>query len=136
MVEKVIIHRTNEVVSGEVSLLKKLSESTSTNETRKEQYKNLVSKFYNLVTDYFEYGWGRSFHFANRYQGETLAESLQRHESYLALKMQAKPGDKILDIGCGIGGPLRRIAHLTNAHITGISICEYQIQRAKTIGMS
>ncbi|UJR08966.1 hypothetical protein I4U23_013217 [Adineta vaga] len=135
MAEKAIIHRSNGAVREELSLFNKLSEKTSTNDLRKDQYKNLVSKFYNLATDFFEYGWGQSFHFANRYQCETLVESIQRHESYLALKMQAKPGDQILDMGCGVGGPLRRIAYLTNAHITGISICEYQIQRAKTIGI-
>jgi sterol 24-C-methyltransferase len=63
-----------------------------------------------------------------------LDESLQRHESYLVLRMGLKPGDKVLDIGCGVGGPLRRIAHLSQAHITGLTISPYQIQRAKTIG--
>ncbi|CAF0800441.1 unnamed protein product [Adineta ricciae] len=75
------------------------------------------------------------FHFANRFRGETLAESIQRHESYLALRMQLKPGDKVLDIGCGVGGPLRRIANLSGAHVTGVTISQYQIQRAKAIGV-
>ena len=98
--------------------------------------KTLVTKYYSLATDFFEYGWGQSFHFANRYRGETFDESLQRHESYLALRMGLKAGDKVLDIGCGVGGPLRRIAYLSKAHITGITISDYQIQRAKTIGES
>lgn len=41
--------------------------------------------------------------------------------------MQLKPGDKVLDIGCGVGGPLRRIAYLTGAHVTGITISPYQV---------
>lgn len=93
-----------------------------------------MTNYYSLSTDFFEYGWGQSFNFANRYRGETFDESLQRHESYLALRMGLKAGDKVLDIGCGVGGPLRRIAHLSKAHITGITISDYQIQRAKTIG--
>jgi cyclopropane fatty-acyl-phospholipid synthase-like methyltransferase len=48
--------------------------------------------------------------------------------------MQLKPGDKVLDIGCGVGESLRRIAYLTGAHVTGITISEYQVQRARTIG--
>ncbi|CAF1553497.1 unnamed protein product, partial [Rotaria sp. Silwood1] len=63
-----------------------------------------------LVTDFYEYGWEQSFHFANRFRDETLAESIQRHESYLALKMNLKAGDKVLDLGCGIGVSLRCIA--------------------------
>ena len=36
--------------------------------------------YYDLVTDFFEYGWGRSFHFAPRVRGESFKESLARHE--------------------------------------------------------
>ncbi|CAF4795241.1 unnamed protein product [Rotaria sp. Silwood1] len=74
------------------------------------------------VTDFYEYGWGQSFHFANRFHDETLAESIQRHESYLALKMNLKAGDKVLDLDCDVGGSLRRIAHLTGTHVTDITI--------------
>ncbi|CAF1303204.1 unnamed protein product, partial [Rotaria sp. Silwood1] len=78
-----------------------------------------------LVTDFYEYGWGQSFHFANRFHDETLAESIQRHESYLALKMNLKAGDKVLDLDCDVGGSLRRIAHLTGTHVTDITISDY-----------
>ena len=134
MTEKLMMQRSNDAVRKEISSYNSLFEDSTTVDERKSQYKTLVTSYYSLSTDFYEYGWGRSFHFANRYHGETLAESLQRHESYLALKMQLKPGDKVLDIGCGVGGPLRRIASLTGAHITGLNISPYQIQRAKTIG--
>jgi 2-polyprenyl-3-methyl-5-hydroxy-6-metoxy-1,4-benzoquinol methylase len=29
-------------------------------------------------------------------------------------------GDGVLDVGCGIGGPLREIALFSGAHITGV----------------
>lgn len=134
MTETLVIRRSNDIVQKEVSFYNSLFEDPTAVEKRQDQYKTLVSNYYSLSTDFFEYGWGQSFHFANRFHGETLAESIQRHESYLALKMKVKPGDKILDLGCGVGGPLRRIAYLTGAHITGITISQYQIQRAKQIG--
>ncbi|CAF3727088.1 unnamed protein product [Rotaria sp. Silwood1] len=90
-----------------------------------KQEKNLVTSYYSLVTDFYEYGWGQSFHFANRFHDETLAESIQRHESYLALKMNLKAGDKVLDLDCDVGGSLRRIAHLTGTHVTDITISDY-----------
>lgn len=37
---------------------------------------------------------------------------------------------KVLDVGCGVGGPAREIAHFTGAHITGLNNNAYQIQRA------
>lgn len=134
MSQTLVIRRSNAAVQEEVSAYSSLFDDSSAVQKREDQYKTLVANYYSLSTDFFEYGWGQSFHFANRFRGETLAESIQRHESYLALKMQIQPGQKVLDLGCGVGGPLRRIAHLTGAHITGVTISEYQIQRAKQIG--
>lgn len=132
--EKTIVQRSNQAVQKEVSSYNDLYKDTTSIDQRKNAYKTLVTNYYSLSTDFYEYGWGQSFHFANRFRGETFNESIQRHESYLALKMGIKSGDKVLDIGCGVGGPLRRIAYLTGAHVTGVTISQYQIQRAKTIG--
>ena len=134
MSQKTVVQRSSEAVHREVSKYNELFQESATVDQRKSEYKTLVSNYYSLSTDFFEYAWGRSFHFANRFSTETLPESLQRHESYLALKMNLKPGDKVLDLGCGVGGPLRRLAYLSGAHITGFTISHYQIQRAKTIG--
>jgi len=134
MAEKKVIRRSKDVVEKELSAFKDLSQDSTSVDQRKAQYKTLVKNYYSLTTDGYEFAWGKSFHCANRFRGETFEESMQRHESYLALRMQLKPGDKVLDIGCGVGGPLRRIAYLTEAHITGITISEYQVQRARTIG--
>ena len=51
----------------------------------------------------------------------------QRHEYYLAGRLGLKKGSKVLDWGCGIGGPYRNIARFTGADITGITINEYQV---------
>lgn len=37
---------------------------------------------------------------------------------------------KVLDVGCGVGGPAREIAKFTGCHVTGLNINEYQVQRA------
>ena len=36
---------------------------------RKEKYADMVNHFYNLVTDFYEWGWGQSFHFGPRFCG-------------------------------------------------------------------
>ncbi len=38
---------------------------------------------------------------------------------------------KVLDVGCGVGGPAREIAKFTGAHITGLNNNDYQIERAE-----
>jgi sterol 24-C-methyltransferase len=37
---------------------------------------------------------------------------------------------KVLDVGCGIGGPAREIARFTGANIVGLNNNDYQIERA------
>lgn len=53
--------------------------------------------------------------------------NLQRHEYYLGGRLGVSSGAKVLDCGCGIGGPYRNIAKFTGADITGITINEYQV---------
>ena len=54
-------------------------------------------------------------------------ESIIRHEHYLASKLNVGPGKKVLDVGCGVGGPLREIAAFTGASVTGLNNNEFQV---------
>lgn len=96
---------------------------------RKTKYADMVNKYYDLATSFYEYGWGQSFHFAHRLTSETLQESIKRHEHFLALRLKLEPKMKVLDVGCGIGGPLREIATFSGAHVTGLNNNAYQISR-------
>lgn len=90
-----------------------------------------VDMFYSLITDFYEYGWGQSFHFSPRRRGETFAQSIIRHEERIGDSIKLKPGMHALDAGCGVGGPMRAVAKHTGAKVTGITINEYQVQRAR-----
>ncbi|XP_028120810.1 cycloartenol-C-24-methyltransferase-like [Camellia sinensis] len=96
---------------------------------RKANYSDMVNKYYDLVTSFYEYGWGESFHFAPRWKPESLRESIKRHEHFLALQLGLKQGQKVLDVGCSIGGPLREISRFSDTYVTGINNNEYQITR-------
>lgn len=63
-------------------------------------YMDMVNKYYDLATSFYEIGWGESFHFAHRLKTETLRDSLKRHEHYLAHKGTFKAGDKVLCCSC------------------------------------
>lgn len=95
---------------------------------RQSEYKTMVDSFYDLVTDFYEYGWGQSFHFAPRKQGETFEESIYRSEHFLGLKLGMDSNTKALDVGCGVGGPMRNIQQFTESDITGVTINEYQVK--------
>lgn len=108
---------------------KELGNSKAKIGERKQKYTTMINHYYNLVTDFYEYGWGQSFHFAPRFQGETFDESIARHEHFLALRLGLRPGQKVLDVGCGVGGPARAIARLSGATVIGINNNDYQLKR-------
>lgn len=100
-------------------------------EQRKDRYHSVVNHYYNLATDFYEFGWGRSFHFAPRRRGESLSDSLLRHELYLAEQLSLSADMQVLDVGCGVGGPMANLARHTGASFVGINLNAYQIERAK-----
>ncbi len=98
---------------------------------RKEQYSSFVNHYYDLGTDFYEFGWGQSFHFAPRRRGERLKKSLLRHQYFLADQLSLEPGMEVLDIGCGVGGPMGNLARRSGANFVGVNNNAYQIERAK-----
>jgi len=99
-------------------------------QARKAEYATLTRHYYNLATDLYEYGWGGSFHFCRFAYGEGFHQAIARHEHYLAHMMGMRQGMKVLDVGCGVGGPAREIAKFTGAKIVGLNNNDYQIERA------
>jgi sterol 24-C-methyltransferase len=86
--------------------------------------------YYDGATQLYEFGWAKSFHFSRFYKGEAFLASLARHEHFLASQMNIRPGMRVLDVGCGVGGPAREIAQFTDAQIIGLNNNDFQIQRA------
>jgi sterol 24-C-methyltransferase len=89
------------------------------------------SGYYDGATELYEYGWAKSFHFSRFYKGEAFAASLARHEHYLASQMTLRPGMRVLDVGCGVGGPAREIARFADVNIVGLNNNDFQIGRAR-----
>ena len=63
---------------------------------RKENYAEITTNYYDIATDFFEYGWGESFHFAPLRKGESREHSIAKHEYFLALKLQLQAGQTVL----------------------------------------
>lgn len=95
--------------------------------TDRSKVTQLVDVFYSLVTDIYEWGWGQSFHFSPKLPGKDWAASEAAHEARIAATLGLRPGMKCLDVGCGVGGPMRTIAAVSGAHVTGITINQYQV---------
>ncbi|KAK4991245.1 Delta(24)-sterol C-methyltransferase [Elasticomyces elasticus] len=105
-------------------------ETPETREARKAQYATLTRHYYNLATDLYEYGWGQSFHFCRFAYGEPFMQAIARHEHYLAHVMGLRDNMKVLDVGCGVGGPAREIVKFSGVNVVGLNNNDYQIERA------
>jgi sterol 24-C-methyltransferase len=98
---------------------------------RRQRYRALVTQFYDLVTDFYVFGWGESFHFAPRRRGEGFRASLARQERFLAEQLGLRPGVAVLDVGCGVGGPMREIARHSGARVVGVNASACQVRRGR-----
>ena len=109
------------------------SAGSGVSEHESGDHRHVNDLYYNLVTDFFEYGWGRSFHFAPRARGESFKASIARHERFLAQALELSPGMVVADLGCGVGGPLMEIARFSGSKIVGVNSNAYQLQRARRL---
>lgn len=96
---------------------------------RSENYAKIANHYYDLATDFYEYGWGSSFHFAYPFKQESYSHAITRLEYFLSASLGARKDNLLLDLGCGIGGPMRAIAQFSGAKIIGINNNEHQIAK-------
>ena len=66
------------------------------NDNRKQNSLAIADSYYNLATDFFEYGWGESFHFAPLRRGESREHAFAKHEYWLAHKLNLQETDRVL----------------------------------------
>jgi len=94
---------------------------------------DVAESFYNLATDFYEYGWGDSFHFGFRTKSEGHTQCIRNSQNFVAAKLQVKDMDRVLDMGCGIGGPMRGVVKASGANVTGLTINQHQVNRGRQI---
>ena len=92
-----------------------------------------AERYFTLITDFFEYGWGDAFHMAPLGPDWSFKRSMAYWEQNFVLTAGIQRDMKVADLGMGIGGPMRRVVEFTGANMTGVTICQHQVNRANQI---
>ncbi|MCY4624721.1 MAG: class I SAM-dependent methyltransferase [Chloroflexi bacterium] len=92
-----------------------------------------VREYYDLSTEFLVFGWGESLHFAPLSPGETLEDSKARHQRLMIAKLELRQGMDVIDVGCGIGGPMRRVVREAGVRVVGVNSSEVQLEKAKQL---
>ncbi|KAK4179807.1 S-adenosyl-L-methionine-dependent methyltransferase [Triangularia setosa] len=116
--------------------------------TTMQELKDRIKLHYDLASDYYLNLWGEHIHhgYWSPSSPDIPKEEAQVNLIRLLLETsqinqispQSSPSEplKILDVGCGIGGTSRFLAHELGAHVTGITISSKQVQTAKKLSSS
>jgi cyclopropane-fatty-acyl-phospholipid synthase len=82
-------------------------------------------------------------YFPGRVSGEgdeTLEQAQLAKKRHIAAKLLLKPGQRVLDIGCGWGGMALYLAQVADVEVTGVTLAEEQLkvarERAAALGLS
>jgi cyclopropane fatty-acyl-phospholipid synthase-like methyltransferase len=94
-----------------------------------------VINYYDLTQQHMRWFWklddSMGLHYGVWEAGITnLADAIRNTDRILAKMGDIKPGHKVLDAGCGVGGSSILIAKEFGAHCTGITLSEKQVKSA------
>jgi cyclopropane-fatty-acyl-phospholipid synthase len=62
---------------------------------------------------------------------DTLETAQLQKKQRIAVKLDLKPGQRVLDIGCGWGGLALHLAQAANVEVTGVTLSEEQLKVAR-----
>ncbi len=92
-----------------------------------------AKEYYDLCTPFMVWGWGESLHFAPLRPTESVEQSQARHQRLMMSKLELQEGMTVIDVGCGVGGPMRRVVREAGVRVSGININEIQLAMAKRL---
>ncbi len=92
-----------------------------------------AKEYYDLCSDFMMFGWGDSLHFAPLSPHESLEDSKTRHQRLMIDKLELAKGMNVIDVGCGVGGPMRRVVREAEVMVVGVNTSEVQLEKAKQL---
>lgn len=101
-----------------------------------------VRHHYDLSNDFYRLWLDKDMHYSCAYfmrDTDTLEQAQQQKLRHITAKLNLKPGQRVLDIGCGWGGNALYIAAAADVEVVGVTLSKEQhslaTQRAKERGL-
>ena len=92
-----------------------------------------VGQLYDQLSDELTEALGGNIHFGYWYDDRdqcTFQQAAEQMTDQLIQRLDPQPGQRVLDVGCGIGTPAIRLARERDARVVGISVSQRQIKQA------
>jgi ubiquinone/menaquinone biosynthesis C-methylase UbiE len=100
---------------------------------RLENYSALIRQYFEAATPLYRSGWADSFHLPPFLGDEDIGTAVTAQERRLADEGRFGAGQRILDIGSGVGAPARTIARYSGAEVVGLDITPVQVAVAREL---
>lgn len=97
--------------------------------------KSAIRSHYDLATLFYRLLWGPHIHHGLWAADDSPAQAQCRLTDTLADQAGIRSGDRIVDIGCGMGGSAMRLASLRDCDVTGVTLSSVQRHWAATTAM-
>jgi cyclopropane-fatty-acyl-phospholipid synthase len=100
---------------------------------RKSDLKN-IDFHYNIGNEFYELWLDSEMFYSCAYfenPSESLESAQQAKARRIAAKLNLRPGDRVLDIGCGWGGMAFYLARNFDVQVTGISLAKSQVDYSR-----
>ena len=92
-----------------------------------------VGEHYDSMIDYYELLFGAQVHFGywpNPADDADFPGALHAMTDLVLDELDVRPGARVLDVGCGTGGPAVRLAERADVRVVGVTVSEQQAKRA------
>jgi cyclopropane-fatty-acyl-phospholipid synthase len=129
-------HPLQKMINRAFKRLKKIHQRNDTQKSRAN-----VQHHYDLSNELYRLFLDKDMHYSCAYfeEGDDLETAQQRKLRHIAAKLDLKPGQRVLDIGCGWGGMALYLARAADVEVLGITLSTEQLalarQRAKERGL-
>ncbi|MGV2340916.1 MAG UNVERIFIED_CONTAM: class I SAM-dependent methyltransferase [Planctomycetaceae bacterium] len=97
--------------------------------------KDVIRQHYNISTLFYWLLWGRHIHHGYWEANESPQVAAQQLTDRLAHAAGIRGGERIADIGCGMGGSSVHLAQRFGCHVTGVTLSPFQRRWAACAAM-